>query len=390
MVCSHSTACVDCVVGDCSINTPPSCTWWTVVLLLIWSQYERAQFYCMVAIDNHKISYKNVSYISLCFLTSWGWSEPLSVSGTRTDNCRWQLRSQNGDVPMYVKRILPSSVLEADGKLNSGDELVAVNEILLVIHIDRWLLIYCIVLNIRLNSTQISGPIQLKYISSEMLDIWLHESGFSSWNASPIWPQQPIIRQHFSISSHLFGQPPHLAIQLSWGLEYLATLNFVHRDIATRNCLVKHTCRYAGCHQRLCCMGSLLSRVMCSRCSAHWEIYTFGKLPYVPRLVWPWSYWSCEGGQRARKPSPLSSWSVLYHEILLDKSAITASYHETSKGATGDVWREQAGLLQCTSTLSRDRTQLMLSPPLLFLFLLLQVFYSRIKWPMINKSIIVW
>ena len=40
--------------------------------------------------------------------------------------------SQNGDVPIYVKRILPSSVLETDGKLKSGDELVAVNEILLV------------------------------------------------------------------------------------------------------------------------------------------------------------------------------------------------------------------------------------------------------------------
>ena len=45
--------------------------------------------------------------------------------------------SHNGDVPIYVKHILPSSVLEADGKLNSGDELVGVNEILLVIHIDR-------------------------------------------------------------------------------------------------------------------------------------------------------------------------------------------------------------------------------------------------------------
>ena len=40
--------------------------------------------------------------------------------------------SQNGDIPIYVKRILPSSVLEADGKLKTGDELVAVNEILLV------------------------------------------------------------------------------------------------------------------------------------------------------------------------------------------------------------------------------------------------------------------
>ena len=36
-------------------------------------------------------------------------------------------------VPIYVKCILrPSSVLEADGKLKSGDELAAVNEILLV------------------------------------------------------------------------------------------------------------------------------------------------------------------------------------------------------------------------------------------------------------------
>ena len=40
--------------------------------------------------------------------------------------------SQNGDIPIYVKRIFPSSVLQADGKLKSGDELIAVNEILLV------------------------------------------------------------------------------------------------------------------------------------------------------------------------------------------------------------------------------------------------------------------
>ena len=38
--------------------------------------------------------------------------------------------SQNGNVPIYVKHILPSSVLEADGKLKSGDELSAANEIL--------------------------------------------------------------------------------------------------------------------------------------------------------------------------------------------------------------------------------------------------------------------
>ena len=35
-------------------------------------------------------------------------------------------------MPICVKYILPSSVLETDRKLKSGDELVAVNEILLV------------------------------------------------------------------------------------------------------------------------------------------------------------------------------------------------------------------------------------------------------------------
>ena len=37
-----------------------------------------------------------------------------------------------GGVPIYMKRILPSSVLEADGKLKSGDKLVTVNKILLL------------------------------------------------------------------------------------------------------------------------------------------------------------------------------------------------------------------------------------------------------------------
>lgn len=40
--------------------------------------------------------------------------------------------SPNGDVPIYVKRILPNSPLQREGKLKCGDELVAVNDILLV------------------------------------------------------------------------------------------------------------------------------------------------------------------------------------------------------------------------------------------------------------------
>ena len=40
--------------------------------------------------------------------------------------------SPNGDVPIYIKRILPNSPLQGEGKLKSGDELVAVNDVLLV------------------------------------------------------------------------------------------------------------------------------------------------------------------------------------------------------------------------------------------------------------------
>ena len=39
--------------------------------------------------------------------------------------------SPTGDVPIYVKRILPESVLQEDAKIKTGDELVAVNDLIL-------------------------------------------------------------------------------------------------------------------------------------------------------------------------------------------------------------------------------------------------------------------
>ena len=40
--------------------------------------------------------------------------------------------SANGAAPIYIKRILGDSVLQNEGKLKAGDELIAVNDILLV------------------------------------------------------------------------------------------------------------------------------------------------------------------------------------------------------------------------------------------------------------------
>lgn len=40
--------------------------------------------------------------------------------------------SPSGDLPIVVKRVLPGSLAEKDGRLKSGDELIAVNDTLLV------------------------------------------------------------------------------------------------------------------------------------------------------------------------------------------------------------------------------------------------------------------
>ena len=40
--------------------------------------------------------------------------------------------SPSGDLPILVKRVLPDSLAEENGRLKTGDELVAVNETLLV------------------------------------------------------------------------------------------------------------------------------------------------------------------------------------------------------------------------------------------------------------------
>ena len=40
--------------------------------------------------------------------------------------------SPSGDLPILIKRVLPKSLAEQDGRLKQGDELVAVNDTLLV------------------------------------------------------------------------------------------------------------------------------------------------------------------------------------------------------------------------------------------------------------------
>ena len=40
--------------------------------------------------------------------------------------------SPSGDLPIVIKRVLPNSLAERDGRLKTGDELVAVNDTLLV------------------------------------------------------------------------------------------------------------------------------------------------------------------------------------------------------------------------------------------------------------------
>ena len=40
--------------------------------------------------------------------------------------------SPSGDLPILIKRVLPKSLAEQDGRLKQGDELIAVNDTLLV------------------------------------------------------------------------------------------------------------------------------------------------------------------------------------------------------------------------------------------------------------------
>ena len=40
--------------------------------------------------------------------------------------------SPSGDLPIIIKRVLPGSLADRDGRLKVGDELIAVNETLLV------------------------------------------------------------------------------------------------------------------------------------------------------------------------------------------------------------------------------------------------------------------
>lgn len=40
--------------------------------------------------------------------------------------------SPSGDLPIIIKRVLPNSLAERDGRLKSGDELIAVDDTLLV------------------------------------------------------------------------------------------------------------------------------------------------------------------------------------------------------------------------------------------------------------------